>query len=47
MKHINNKQLKEIKGGGVNWGLMAGIGAVASFLIGLIDGLINPKKCNG
>jgi lactobin A/cerein 7B family class IIb bacteriocin len=46
MKNINNNELKEIKGGGVNWGLMAGIGAVASFLIGVIDGLINPKKCN-
>ena len=46
MKNINNNELKEIKGGGVNWGLMAGIGAVASFLIGVIDGLIIPKKCN-
>ena len=46
MKNKNNNELKEIKGGGVNWGLMAGIGAVASFLIGVIDGLINPKKCN-
>lgn len=47
MKKIDNKQLKEIKGGGINWGLMAGISAVGSFLIGVIDGLINPKKCNG
>lgn len=47
MKRINNEHLKEIKGGGVNWSLMAGIGALASFLVGVIDGLINPKKCNG
>ena len=46
MKKINNEQLKEVKGGGVNWSLVAGISAVASFLIGVIDGLINPKKCN-
>lgn len=46
MNKINNEQMKEIKGGAVNWSLMAGIGAVASFLIGVIDGLINPKKCN-
>jgi hypothetical protein len=26
---------------------MAGIGALASFLVGVIDWLINPKKCNG
>ncbi len=46
METVSNEKLKEIKGGGLNWGLMAGIGAVASFLVGVIDGLINPKKCN-
>ena len=46
MYQINNENLKEVKGGAVNWGLVAGIGAVASFIIGVIDGLINPKKCN-
>ena len=46
MKKLNNEKLKEIKGGGINWSLMAGIGALTSFFIGVIDGLINPKKCN-
>lgn len=46
MKKIHNDDLKQIKGGAINWGLMAGIGAVTSFLIGIIDGLMNPKKCN-
>lgn len=46
MSNIKNEELKEIKGGAINWGLMAGIGAVASFLIGIIDGVMNPKKCN-
>ena len=46
MNKISNEKLKEIKGGAINWKLMAGIGAVASFIIGVIDGLINPKKCN-
>lgn len=46
MNKINNEQLKNVKGGGVNWGLMSAIGALSSFLIGVIDGLINPKKCN-
>ena len=46
MESMSNKQLQEIKGGGINWGLMAGIGAFASFLIGVIDGVMNPKKCN-
>ena len=46
MKKQDNDQLKKIKGGAINLKLMAGIGAVASFLIGIIDGLMNPKKCN-
>lgn len=47
MRNIDDFELKKIKGGGINWGMVAGFGAVASFLIGIIDGLINPKKCNG
>ena len=46
MYKLSENNLKNVKGGGVNWTLMAGIGAVASFVIGVIDGLINPKKCN-
>lgn len=46
MESMNNKELFEVKGGGVNWGMLAGISAFASFLIGVIDGLTNPKKCN-
>ena len=46
MEITNNEQLKEIKGGGINWGIWAGIGAAASFIVGIIDGLMNPKKCN-
>ena len=47
MQKMENNELMEIKGGAVNWGLMAGIGAAASFIIGIIDGWMNPKKCNG
>ena len=47
MNKVSNENLKEVKGGGINWGLAAGIGAVVSFVIGFVDGLINPKKCNG
>lgn len=46
MENIDNETMKKIQGGGVNWGLMAGLGAFASFLIGVIDGLVNPQKCN-
>lgn len=46
MKQIDNEQLMQVKGGAVNWGVIAGIGAFSSFLIGMIDGLLNPQKCN-
>ena len=46
MEQISNENMKQIAGGAVNWGLLAGIGAAASFLIGLIDGWTNPKRCN-
>jgi len=46
MNKINNEKLKKVTGGGINWGMTAGIGAIASFIIGVIDGLLNPKKCN-
>lgn len=46
MKKLNQEKLQEINGGAVHWGIIAGIGAVGSFLIGVIDSLINPKKCN-
>ena len=46
MKEINLKDLKEIKGGGISiWGGI-GIGAVVTFLIGVIDGFVRPLKCN-
>ena len=43
MEIIENNELKEVKGGGVNWGLMAGFSAFASFLIGIVDGQIKLK----
>ena len=46
MNKMTNDEMKNVKGGGINWTLMAGIGAFASFLVGIIDGMINPKKCN-
>ena len=46
MKNLTNSEMKNISGGGVNIGLWLGIGAGVSFLIGLIDGIIRPLKCN-
>ena len=46
MERISNEQMNEIKGGAINWGMLAGIGAIASFIIGVIDGWTNPRRCN-
>ena len=46
MINLTNTELKEINGGGINIGLIAGIAAGVTFLIGLIDGIIRPLKCN-
>ena len=46
MKNLNDKELMNINGGGINIGLVVGIAAGVTFLIGVIDGIIRPLKCN-
>lgn len=47
MKRLSNEDMMNIKGGGVAAKFIAGlIGGTIVFLIGVVDGLINPKKCN-
>lgn len=46
MYEINEKELKNIKGGGISiWGGI-GIASGIIFLIGVIDGFVRPLKCN-
>lgn len=46
MINLNDEELKNIDGGGVNLGLLVGIGAGITFLIGVIDGFMRPLRCN-
>ena len=46
MKRLNNEEMMNIKGGAIGWKILAAIGAGAIFIIGVVDGFINPKKCN-
>lgn len=44
MKELDNRELKQINGGGVGTWLLIGGGIV--FLIGVIDGYVRPLACN-
>ena len=46
MHNLTNNELKQIKGGGISVGAGLLIAAGVVFVIGVIDGLMNPKKCN-
>lgn len=41
---LNNDEMFEVKGGG--FALWAAIGSAVIFVIGVIDGIVNPQKCN-
>ena len=44
MKILNEKELKNVKGGFGFWSLM-GIFAGVTFLAGILDGIARPSKC--
>jgi len=47
MKILNNEEMIEVQGGAISYKALIGVmGAGIVFLIGVIDGLINPRKCN-
>ena len=45
---LNNEELMHIEGGAIKMfaAIMFGIGALAAFVTGIIDGYLNPLKCN-
>lgn len=45
MKKINQNEMKKINGGGIKVGVVMALGALASFIIGIIDGYIRPIAC--
>lgn len=46
MNKLNDNELMNVEGGAVKAGLIVGIAAGVTFIIGLIDGIIRPLKCN-
>ena len=43
---LESKELIEISGGGIKYGVVAFIGGVLTFLIGMVDGHLRPLTCN-
>ena len=46
MEQLEKRQLLNISGGGITFGLGLLITAGITFIIGVIDGYIRPLKCN-
>lgn len=45
---LSNEELYDIKGGGFNLktAILVGIGGLITLLVGVMDGYMNPQKCN-
>ncbi len=46
MKRINDKKLKEIKGGASFWAITGIVVAAITFIAGVLDGYVRPSKCH-
>ena len=45
MNILTGNELYAIKGGAIRCGIVVAISGAVSFLVGLVDGIINPLKC--
>jgi lactobin A/cerein 7B family class IIb bacteriocin len=43
---LNNNELFKVYGGFTNIGAISIVSALVAFIAGLVDGYINPQKCN-
>ena len=43
---LTQKEMHTIDGGGLSWGIIAGITAAVVYLIGCFSGYTNPTRCN-
>lgn len=46
MKRLSKQELMEVNGGAIKWAIVGAIAAGVSFIIGVVDGIIRPLKCN-
>lgn len=43
---LTQKEMYKVEGGGVSWGIVAGIATAIVYLIGCFSGYTNPTRCN-
>ena len=46
MNVLSDAQMNEISAGGLSKAVLAGFVAAGIFIVGVVDGLIRPLKCN-
>lgn len=46
MNKLNNIEMYSVDGGAVKWGVVALIGGILTFVVGIVDGYTNPQKCH-
>lgn len=46
MHELSSNELLNVNGGGISFGLVAGIATAVIFLIGVFHGFVNPEECN-
>ena len=44
---LNNEELYNISAGAIKWTVGIAVGAILSFIAGVIDGYMRPLGCNG
>lgn len=46
MEELSKEELLHIQAGGISWGAVGIFAAIATFLVGVVDGYIRPLPCN-
>lgn len=43
---LTQKEMHSVEGGGISWGIVAGIAAAVVYIIGCFSGYTNPNRCS-
>ena len=46
MRKLEGKELENVTGGGLGFWAVAGLVSAAIFIVGVLDGIARPLKCN-